>query len=255
MRASLLSRLRPVLLGGILPLLALAGSASAQEETALLVVTVRSASNGRPVQGARVSVVGEQAAGVTDAAGVVRLAGVRLGVQAVEARRLGYATRFGMARLAAGEAAELTLALEVQAVRVAEIRVRAPERRRGPTYLERMGFERRRASGLGTFVTRADLERRNPRFLSDALRSVAGVVILPSRIGGGHATMGRTGGTRCPIQYFVDGVLIGPGFNVDDVMAGDVEGLEIYRGGAEVPAEFNRRSAMCGVIVIWTRTG
>jgi len=255
MRAIRLSRLRPALCGGILSLLAMAGSAHAQEETALLVVTVRGAAGGKPVEGARVTVVGEQAAGVTDASGVVRLAGVRLGVQAVEVRRLGYATRFAMARLEPGQAAALTLSLDVQAIPVAELRVPVPERPRRSTYLERMGFERRRAAGTGTFITRADLERRNPRFLSDALRSVAGVAILPSRMGGGHATMGRTGGARCPIQYYVDGVLIGPGFNVDDMVASDVEGLEIYRGGSEVPAEFNRRSAMCGVIVIWTRAG
>ena len=254
MRAFLFSRLGPALLGGILPFLALAGSASAQEETGLLVVTVRSAAGGRPVEGARVSISGAQAAGVTDAAGVVRLAGVPLGVQAVEARRLGYATRFGMARMEAGEAAALTLVLDVQAIPVAEIRVRAAEPRRS-SYLERMGFERRRSTGMGTFLTRAELQKRRPRYLSDALRSVAGMVISPMRTGQGHASMGRTAGARCPIQYFVDGVLIGPGFNIDEISADDVEGLEIYRGASQVPPEFNRRSAMCGVIAVWTRPG
>ena len=37
--------------------------------------------------------------------------------------------------------------------------------------------------------------------------------------------------------------------------ASDLEGLEVYRGNLEVPAEFMRspRAADCGVILAWTR--
>lgn len=239
-------------LGAALFLLALsAGRASAQQETGLLVVTVRSTAGAHPIPGARVQVVGTQASGVTDAAGVVRLAGVPLGVHAVEAGRLGYATRFAMAKMEAGTAASLSFSLDVEAIPVAEIRVGA---RRRPDYLVQMGFERRRQAGMGSFITRKELERQNPRFLSDALRMVAGVTISPMRTGEGYASMARTGGRPgCPIQYFVNGLLIGPGFNIDDIAASDVEALEIYRGASQLPPEFNRRNAACGVIVVWTR--
>ncbi len=93
-----------------------------------------------------------------------------------------------------------------------------------------------------------------PRFMSDVLRRVAGVSLQSTALGGTSRASMR--GTKvlgsCPIQYYIDGVPA-IGFNIDDMPARDVEGMEIYRGASEVPPEFNRYTALCGVIVIWTR--
>ncbi|HEX2092976.1 MAG TPA: TonB-dependent receptor [Longimicrobiaceae bacterium] len=228
----------------------------AQEQTGALVVTVTSLESGRPVMGARVALLGTALSATTDATGKLRLAGLPVGLQTVEVRRLGYATRLALVTVHGGEVTSLSMPLEVQAIPVAAIRVEARRRDLGSEYLERAGFDRRRRNGFGAFITRADLEKQRPSFLSDAVRRVAGVRFIPlhpvSR--GAYATMARAGGGRnCPIQYFVDGVLIGPGFNIDEIQARDVEGLEIYRGASEIPPEFNRRNAACGVIAVWTR--
>ena len=50
----------------------------------------------------------------------------------------------------------------------------------------------------------------------------------------------------------MDGTLTG-NMLMDEVRPEDVEGLEIYRGAASLPPEFNKGSAMCGAVVIWTR--
>lgn len=57
---------------------------------------------------------------------------------------------------------------------------------------------------------------------------------------------------RCPIQYYVDGTFVAL-FNIDEILPGDVEGMEIYRGAATIPAEYNKGTAICGLILIWTR--
>ena len=242
------------LAGGTLALALCATGLHAQQGAGALVVTVTSQESGRPVMGAKVAVVGTSIAATTDAAGKLRVAGVPAGVQTVEVRRLGYATRLKLVRLDPGQTAPLDFVLEVEAIPVAAIRVEAKRRDWGAEYLERAGFDRRRGMGFGQFVTRADIEKRNPTYLSDALRHIAGISFLPQRVrGGSYVTMGRTAGTRCPIQYFVDGTLIGPGFNIDEIRADDVQGVEVYRGASEVPPEFNRRTAACGVIAVWTR--
>lgn len=49
-----------------------------------------------------------------------------------------------------------------------------------------------------------------------------------------------------------------PEISLDDVvMPEDVEAVEVYRRGLEVPAKFGGTSisTQCGVIVIWTRRG
>lgn len=235
--------------------LAAATEARAQAETAALLVTVNSQGSGRPVMGARVTIVGSGIVATTDAGGKLRMAGVPSGVQTVEVRRLGYATRLKLVNLQAGQTTPVAFDMEVEAIPVAAIRVQAKQQRDwGAEYLERAGFDRRKKVGMGAFLTRADIERQRPSYLSDALRTVSGIRFQPNGVrGGAYVTMSRSGGTHCPIQYYVDGQIIGPGFNIDEIAAGDVEGLEIYRGASQVPPEFNRRMAGCGVIAIWTR--
>ena len=244
-----------VLAAGVLALCSLAAAeARAQGESSALVVSVVSQDSKRPVMGARVSVVGAGIAPTTDANGRLRLAGVPAGVQTVEVRRMGYSTRLKLVDLRAGESTPVAFELEVEAIPVAAIRVDAKRRDWGREYLERSGFVRRRRNGIGSFLTRADIERRRPTFLSDALRSVSGLRFQPNGMrGDAYVSMARTGSRPCPVQYFVDGQLIGPGFNIDEISAGDVEGLEIYRGASQVPPEFNRRTSACGVIAVWTR--
>lgn len=244
-----------LLAAGVLALCSLAaGEARAQQGSSALVVSVTSQGSGRPVMGARVSVVGTGIAASTDARGRLHMAGVPAGVQTVEVRRLGYSTRLKLVNLPAGRSTQVAFDLEVEAIPVAAIRVDAKRRDWGAEYLERNGFDRRRRSGLGSFITRAEIERRRPRYLSDALRSVVGLSFQPNGTrGDAYVSMSRAGSRPCPVQYFVDGTLIGPGFNIDEIAAGDVEALEIYRGASQVPPEFNRRSSACGVIAVWTR--
>lgn len=222
----------------------------------MLVVSVTSRASGQPLMGAKVQIVGTSVAAVTDASGQLRLAGLPVGVQTVEVRRLGYATRLALVTLEPGRAASVAFRLDVQAIPVAEIVVRGEQRRAGYNYLESMGFNRRRKTGGGAFLTRADLAKHDMGYLSDALRRVAGMSFLPmgSGVGGAYVQVARNGNGRiCPIQYYLDGVLVGPGFNIDDIATRDVEGLEVYKGASQIPPEFNRRTAGCGVIAVWTR--
>jgi hypothetical protein len=69
--------------------------------------------------------------------------------------------------------------------------------------------------------------------------------------------------------FFVDGMLVSQPSNggpwrggsrtdqaIDDyVHPNEVEGIEIYRGESDTPAEFITRWVGCGTVVIWTRRG
>jgi hypothetical protein len=224
-------------------------SASAQEEGSALTVSVRAADSQRPLPGAQVIVQGIGMGGATDPGGVLRLTALPVGARAVEVRFLGYAPERAVVVLQPGRASALAFELELQPIQLAEVKVRT---RRSVLYSN--GFHDRRGSGFGTFVTRDEIEDMRPRFLSDVLRRMAGINLASSAYGGSSRASMR--GTKvlgsCPIQYYVDGTMTAL-FNVDEIRPEDVEGLEIYRGAATVPVTFNKGSAMCGVIVIWTR--
>ncbi len=226
--------------------------AAAQQGEATLLTYVTMADSRAPIVGARVSIAGTTISALTGADGRVSLAGIPSGSQTVQVQLFGYAPAFRLVSLEPGQAATLSLAMRATAFVLPEIKVRARPR---PTYLQQAGFEHRRTRGGGAFVTRTEIQQRNPRVLSDMLRHVPGIVLAPTTFGDSRASMARsTGPRRCPVQYFVDGQQT-IGFNIDDVRPGDVEGLEIYKGASVVPGEYNRGSAMCGVILIWTKRG
>lgn len=129
-------------------------------------------------------------------------------------------------------------------------------------------FRERVRRGLGVYITRAEIDRRRPMYVTDLLRDVPGVTLQ----GAGSGTrpvvqMARAAGRACPTRIFVDGLLLNPTmmtssgpradiFRIDDVVApASVEGIEVYRGSSTVPPEFLTSDAQCGVIAIWTRRG
>jgi hypothetical protein len=208
---------------------------------------------GHVLVGVQLSVKNTDIRTTSDAAGNYLLAGVWPGETSVQVRRLGFEPATTVVTVRAGDTtrADLRLSAGVASLPTFETSAAGSSGRMA-------GFEERRARGGAGFITRADIERRRPRVLSDMLRSVAGVSIKPSTSANGLATVqmarsARSIGTgTCEVQLFVDGHPY-PRGNVDDFPPETVEGVEVYRGGAEIPAEFRTDNAGCGLIAIWTR--
>lgn len=128
-------------------------------------------------------------------------------------------------------------------------------------------FHARMRQGLGTYITREDLQRMRPNAVSDVVTRVPGLFLASHGVMGRQIYSGRTAGTApgCPAQIWVDGFLVNPrskaggevtGMTLDEaVRPQDVEGIEIYHGLATVPAEFMSIDSRCAVIAVWTRRG
>jgi hypothetical protein len=222
--------------------------ASAQGGAASLLVHVYTV-EGQPLEGASVLVLGTGTRGITDASGAVRLEGVAGGSRTLVAQFLGFAPARSTLVMPLSGSAEVSVSLSPRPIHLAEVQAPIPVRRP----LEGTGFYRRQESGIGTFVTRAEIESARPRALSDFLRGrVSGVDLTPAVAGTAHASMRGNVSRNCPIQFYLDGVQT-LGLGVDDVKPYDVEGMEIYRGAASIPVAFNKGTAVCGVIAVWTK--
>ena len=111
-------------------------------------------------------------------------------------------------------------------------------------------FDRRRAQGRGQFLTRGEIEARSPINLSDLLQTMRGIradcVGFTCRVETSRSAHG------CAPAYFVDGRMsttFGPSTPVKDI-----QGVEVYLGPSETPAEYLGPESGCGVIGIWTRS-
>lgn len=240
----------PRFLSSVFAALALLGAASdlrAQDTSASLEIRVLTAAEERPLAGAQVLVEGVSVRGITDRSGFVRIEHLPAGPRTVSVRYLGYASMQEVISLVPGRPTRLQVRMGVEPIALAPVRVRANR-----SILLARGFYDRQRSGQGTFLTRQEIQQQNPRYMSDVLRRTSGIVVGGSTFGSRPSAYIRGGAGRCPIQYFVDGTLTS-NFNIDEVQPGDVEGLEIYRGAATIPPAYNKGTATCGVILIWTR--
>jgi hypothetical protein len=146
----------------------------------------------------------------------------------------------------------IAITLDDAGRRLADVSVRAPGRR--ARWLDE--FESRKQAGLGSFVTRADIDKRNPSQTHQMLFGVPGVQV-DQRTGRVRSLYPGSLGA-CEMAYWVDGIRFAEGAGatpLSQIPPTEVEAMEVYPRAAGVPAEFGGAQSGCGVVLIWTRKG
>jgi hypothetical protein len=188
----------------------------------------------------------------SDASGNYRIASVSLGAIRLFARRVGYAPETLSVIVVAGELARADFIMAAAVHELPEAVVVADPLR------GKMGaFNRRKSRGVGAFVTRAEIEKRQPGTMSELLRYLPGVGVTQKMAGEPQPvhmqrSVNSSMQSTCVVQLYVDGHPY-PNGSVDDFAPGLIEGVEVYRSASEIPADFRTRDATCGLISLWTR--
>ena len=219
------------------------------DATARVTGTVVDRQTQAPVAAARIHLLHpgsppQRTAADSDSLGVFALPAVPPGTYGFLVERMGYRQVEDSLTLEDGEELELSVELVPEAVDLEPLVVRVP---RNVAYYMR-DFERRRASGNGTFITRSQIERRRPNSTSELLRSVGGLRVQYGTRGEAALFLRGT----CRPQVYIDGVATFQGVSIDmAVLPMDIEGVEVY-SNATVPPQYASMSP-CGVILVWTR--
>jgi len=235
--------------------------AQLQSQDAALITGTVMTQDKRPIQNARLKVVGTDLIAESREDGTFRVWGIPAGHHSLEVRMLGYST--GMIPFDIASGANLVLpvtlvpvALTLDTVTVSSLAGLTPAMR---------GFEDRRARGTGRFFTRKEIRRMQARSFTDILRRAPGIQIqsVNSLFGRGDAVRSqRTGGvmgTRaCPMLFYINGAPfpLSQDLTINHYLSpDDVEAVEVYNGASEIPPQFNSGmfNARCGVVVVWTR--
>lgn len=134
------------------------------------------------------------------------------------------------------------------------------------------GFEARQVEGAGTYFDEEDIKKRHPTQITDLLTRIPGMTRLRIRGRVVDMKMLRAQGgsfgramTPCFADLWVDGIRVREGGYMsaastvpwmnDIISPENIGGIEVYVGPSQTPIQFNSSSAMCGVIVIWSRRG
>lgn len=251
-------------------LLIVAGSAGAQssapaakrdENTSSVLLHVLQ-QNDLPLAGAEVQIKGDKFDKKvrTDSAGAARLDGARPGAVAIRIKRVGFFQTDLDAMLTTGYN-DLVLYVGEPIAALSEVRV--TERRAPAARLE--GFETRLKRGdASAVVTGTQIDKRNPVKLSTMLRGMPGLKLADS-LGNIIAVSTRgqklaNGGknlVQCVFRMSIDGIVLPPLSNIDQIIPKDVYGVEVFNGPSRIPPEMAglRQDSWCGLIAIWTRSG
>lgn len=187
---------------------------------------------------------GDGADRLTDEEGRFLFAAVAPGRYEVEFGHIGFGEVRDSVVLEFGSRVRLVVEMVPEAVELEPLVVQTTQRGR----LVSAGFYRRRRAGLGRFLTRPEIEERDPYRVSDLFRSIPGVRVSPTSQGRQGLLTMRGG---CVPTLYIDGAQTVSGRSVDEILQPlDVEAVEVYHG-AQVPARFVRGG--CGVVLVWSR--
>jgi outer membrane cobalamin receptor len=226
--------------------------------------------SGNPIETVEIRLVGvgSELRRITDSRGEFLFPRVPPGRYELVAEHLAYGRRADSILVLAGQRTTLELRLAMRPIELEPLVVRV---RRQFQSARMVDFYERLQRGVGYFITREDIELRQPARIEYMVDEAPGVRLVS--FGGRYAPLmrryvrfTRSGSLEsCWPAVYVDGVRVdqahgvqgksGPTFLDDFVLPNDVEAVEVYGGAAVVPAAFAGSDARCGVIAIWTRAG
>ena len=217
--------------------------------------------NGTTIPGAAVVAVGTASRVDADGAGGFALTDVAAGSRIVEARAIGYPPAQVQVMIRPGGSQQLTIVLGDSAHVLDPVTVEASYQ----PYLARVGFERRRNTGVGHFLDTTDIRSAGAVQFEEVFRMVPGVQLRPNgssylvelQRGRGQVT-NRELANYCPPSYFIDGAYFPlPPVETPSVPVAPEEilAIEIYANLFSAPLQYQRLNSGCGVILVWTKRG
>lgn len=224
-------------------------SADRGERLSVLSGVVTDHETGQPVSGATVSLIPGLGTGTSVATGGTgddggfRFQDLRPGAYRITVSRLGYRVLVDSLSVPAGS--EVSVRAELSTLPIGLDPITVVVRRRRADVIP--GLQAREHRGVGRILTRERIEATKALHVSDVLRIVPGLRLVPED-DLGYTVRLRDG---CRPAIWIDGART-HGINVDAVLLpDDLEAIEVYQAG-EIPPQFGQDP--CGAVVFWTRT-
>lgn len=206
---------------------------------------------GAPVANARVDVQGTGAAALSRPDGTFTFTDLPSGTQSLMVRQLGFEPVEMAVELSSRRPKQVTVTMAKPARVLETVAVTAEKAAAG---LDQVGFNRRKKSGFGYYMTTEDIEKRQATRMTDLFRTVPSLRVVPS--GMDYVVESSRDVVGGCVRYVVDGApyqALFPG-DIDRIMPPhDVAAVEVY-SGSSTPAEFQAPGgSACTTVVMWSR--
>ena len=248
-------------------LLLAAASVRAQEAPAPLpayrgrILGVFDANTGEPIEGAQVTDVLSKMSSLTTKTGTVSLIFLPDSGSIVRVQKVGYQPATMVVKISPEDTVPLTMLLNAVVTTLPTVVTKDTGSRHLSPGLRDM--EERRRQGFGYFITEPELRKNDSKRMTNVIRTLPNInMVCPKperpRYGECWAASGRVGaknaflGGSCPLDLYINGV-ISPDNDLEKLAVSEFAGVELYLGGASIPALYNKTGSSCGVLLLWLR--
>jgi hypothetical protein len=235
----------------------------AQQKATVRIMGVFDDATGQPVVGAEVVDISSNTKAVTSDAGMIPLTWLAQGTTILQIRKVGYTSKMIPVSISPADTEPITVILKPVGTTLPEVVTKATSTTAG----KMSEFERRRAIGMGKFLTQEEIEKHQTSRTADVLLMLGGIHIVHPRnnSAAAYVAVNRVSGSLkqgmadCLAGIVLDGATVysaNPGeqpFDINTIAADQIAGVEVYSGGASIPPEYNATRASCALVIIWTR--
>ena len=208
-------------------------------------------SAGAPISSAEVVIPGLGITSRTDEQGRFRVS-APIGLVTLTARRMGFEPATRQVQL--GGSSEVT-SVAIQLKSLPSVLKPVVVTTSKIDYTGRLAgyYHRLESRNVGYFITRDEIDKQNPRTITQLLTHIPAINATRMRSGGGGVRMrGRT----CWPLVWLDGLQMGAGeVDLDAFAPSSIQGIELYLGSTTAPIRYmaNRDQSSCGTILLWSR--
>ena len=213
--------------------------------------TVVRSSDGGPLEGAQVVIDGGLDTHANER-GEWKFENAPIGSRMIEVRKVGYYPERRRIDVLANSS-PVRISLSTLKTVLDTVKIRAS--RMGYTR-DRLGFQNRRHTGLGRYVTPEDIAKQSPTVTSELFRNMPGVRLVydPQSLETTFTVRGNRS-EWCEPSVYLDGLHVSgvTGGALDVwVHPDEIAGIEVY-AGLGTPIEYQDGENACGAILIWTK--
>ncbi len=205
---------------------------------------------GKPLGGARVTLQGGGETAISRPNGEFALDSLPAGTQALEVRKLGYASADVPVELSSSVPARTTVTLGDFVPVLATMRVEAAQDKA----LSDVGYLQRKQTGMGYYMDGKMINHESLSF-SDVMRVAPGLRVSPLGDGKTYViTDARNSADGC-VNFYVDGTFwqtMSPGDIDDFVRPQELVAVEVYHGTSAPPQFVQAGQSGCAAVVAWT---
>src|SRR5262249_50109966 len=116
-------------------------------------------------------------------------------------------------------------------------------------------FEERRRTGMGRYISEAQLRKNDGRNMTNLIREIGIKVECSTRTPLRCFATSNRGG--CSFDVYIDGMRVNRNDldrrDLEKILVNETGGVEAYLGPATIPTMFNMTGQACGVLLFWSR--